>query len=1069
MGYFIFPQGSVSHTSPLEARLDSILVAPYLPSGLTIQWRRNGISLKEGSTDDSFYRSINTTTSGDVTFNASNTGSIVDFIIDPYGTPVASSAVVLTNNAPTLSGSGPVTDAYGRTLGLPTLVWTYADADNDPQYYYRIKLGTVAGGSQHWDSGIVISTTQTATMPSSPIPVGSGYHWQIEVTDGEQVDPFDTNPSPDRVTVVASGTSIVNTPPVVSALTVEGLTGGATIRTVTPTFSWAYVDVDGQPQQSYRIVVARDVGLTDVLWDSGFVTGADTSAEYNFNLTGTDIESHRLLYVAVTAMDTFEVSNTAMETFIVSCRPVITTVTVDNKVNPLNVRNASPFFNWLYVDEDEDPLVAYEIRVADNDTDLGTDSFIGNVWHPGVITTPESYMTQFNTDGTAFPGCVIPNVLQSGTKYYFQVQIHDLSDFSEWAVGCFKLNTAPTAANLSIIPSAPFNSDELLAKYDFVDDVGDIESSSTQIRWFRKPTGGSFEEITSVRNLRTVSPDLTVPGDQWKFTVRPHDGVDYSILTYESAVATIINRAPTASALAILPSNPQTGDDLEAIFSLSDPDEDDVSARISWFKNDVEQPALRNVRVIPASLTAVDEEWHFTILPSDGYDNGPLAISSKVKVLNTPPIITSMTVEGLFMPVGVKSANPTIAWAYQDADLQPQTKYHVLIGTKPVRSKRIVTDIRTRALSVGSAATGTSVSCGNENGIVSTAKSNGTVVSGNEVFDSGVIDSSNPFYKYITEDFVQNLSMSPPDFETLTGYEILNNIILLRPTLTNGSAIGQFNGISGFYDVVLTYLKEETKRATYKLFVDGTVVGQVVSQLGTGPASHTFNSVRIDPGMPVGILGVATDDGSKASFTSLKFNPITQLDLNAGSFRTLSGYLQDGTGGIKLAGLAGTATTSFAFPSGTYDIELVYVTETTGNPNLTLSQNNSVLLSFAYESGAKTRSKFLQGIEITTGDTIKISGTRNAGAVARVKKIIFRPTETVKAGSALKPGIRYFASVRVFDGREWSEWHTTSFIPKGSAWVSGVSNAKGWTIEVRMSVTKSPEVIDQEEADAASE
>ena len=67
-------------------------------------------------------------------------------------------------------------------------------------------------------------------------------------------------------------------------------------------------------------------------------------------------------------------------------------------------------------------------------------------------------------------------------------------------------------------------------------------------------------------------------------------------------------------------------------------------------------------------------------------------------------------------------------------------------------------------------------------------------------------------------------------------------------------------------------------------------------------------------------MGVA-DSGSKAGFHQIKCVAKGEVDVNAADFATLSGYLKDGTGGIKLAGLAGTATTPFTLPSGSYDVE----------------------------------------------------------------------------------------------------------------------------------------------------
>lgn len=1063
MPYFISPQSSpISHKVTLQANLST---APSVPAGHTIEWRKNGVTIKSGSTSDPFYLTINSaadaTTIGGVVFTAEDTGSYIDFLIDPTpGPPLASQTVVLSNNLPVLSGAGPVTDSYSIAPQRPTLVWTYSDADSDAQFFFRARFGSTPGGSEFYDSGTIFSTVQTFAYPISQpvIPHGTIWYWTIDVGDGEKINPFDPSPTPARVLVTASGTSKINSLPVVSNVLVDGLAAG-TIHNATPTISWTHTDVDAQPQQSYRIIVARDIGLTSVLWDSGTITGAAASAVYNFNLTGITLEAHVTLYVGVYATDTFETSAVATTTFIESNPPVITTLTVDSKVNPLNIRDLTPFFNWLYTNIDldssgePDPLVAYEIRVGDNDTDLGTDSFLGNIWNPGVVFSPESYGVQFNVDGTAFPGCGPTHTLLPNIKYFFQVQIQDAFGISEWASGFFKLNSPPTAANLVVIPAAPFNSDDLFSIYDFVDDIGDVESDLTQIRWFRKAVGATgFSEVVDLRNERTVPNVNTIPQDLWKFTVRPHDGTEYSLLTYESASVTILNRAPTASALALLPSSPKTADNLQAIFALSDPDEDAVSARISWYKNGVEVIELRNATVIPASVTSVDEEWYFTIQPYDGYDFGPVATSPKVKILNTPPQISSMSIDGQIFPRQVKDPNPTIGWTYQDDDLQPQQKYHVIVGTRPARSKKILTNL-TRALPISSAGTGLALTCGGDDGIISTCDGNGILVAGNEIFDTDVVESTDNFYQYITSDFVKPILLNAISLDNVVGFTISTDLqtLLLQPGLTSATATGKFLGLPSFYDVELTYVKDD-KKSTYRLIVDGVAVGQFTSQPGSGTDTYTFNAVRIETSSVVGIVGIATDTNAKARFRQILCTPISQLELAAGSFTTLSGYLQDGVGGIKLAGLAGTATTKFTFPSGTYDIEFVYVTESNGNPVVTLAQNSSVLLNFTYESGAKTRSRFLAGVSITRGDTFKISGTRNAGALARVKEVIFRPTSTTKVGAKLKDGLQYYASVRVFDGRDWSDWSSTTFTMNGSAWASQVANAQGWTIEARFKV-----------------
>jgi len=506
MAYYIFPNTSsnVSHTTPLTAKNS---VSGTLPPGHTIQWRQNGVSIKTGSTSDPFYSTINTGDPLDVNFSAVDDGTYIDFLIDPVpGPPDASQTLLIENQSPVISGAGVLTDSYSRTTGRPTLVWTYSDPDNDPQFQYRVKFGSTIGGNNFYDSGIITlnaATTFYLTIPTmtTAIPDGTLYYWTLEVSDGEKINPFDPSPSAARVLTTANGTGVVNTAPVISNVKADGVSGGGTVTSVTPTITWTYSDIDSQPQSSYRIIISRNIGLTSVLWDSGVVTGSSTSSLYNFNLTGIQIESHITLYVGVKANDGLVDSAYTIESFVVSGKPVITTVTVDSKVNPLNIRTQTPFFNWLYTDIDNDPLTAFEIRVSEVNVDWGTDSFVGNIWSSGVVITPESYGVRFNFDGNAFSGCTFPQQFQPGVIYYFQVQVKDGYETSEWAIGYFKLNAPPTAANLQILPVAPFTSDSLLARYDFIDDIGDVESPNTQIRWFRKSsTDADFVEIPSLRN-----------------------------------------------------------------------------------------------------------------------------------------------------------------------------------------------------------------------------------------------------------------------------------------------------------------------------------------------------------------------------------------------------------------------------------------------------------------------------------------------------------------------------------------------------------------------------------------
>ena len=183
MPYYISPQQSpISHKVALYANLSTV---SSVPAGHTIHWRKNGSIVKEGITDDPFNLAVNTsedaTDVDGVVFTAEDTGAYIDFLIDLAGTPLNSQTVVLSNNTPTLSGAGPVTDSYNRTGGRPTMVWTYSDTDVDPQFFYRVRFGSTPGGADFHDSGTVSSTAQTFTFPISETAIPQGTVWYLSL------------------------------------------------------------------------------------------------------------------------------------------------------------------------------------------------------------------------------------------------------------------------------------------------------------------------------------------------------------------------------------------------------------------------------------------------------------------------------------------------------------------------------------------------------------------------------------------------------------------------------------------------------------------------------------------------------------------------------------------------------------------------------------------------------------------------------------------------------------------------------------------------------------------------
>lgn len=284
MGYFIYPTGVVNHNAPMEARSTSYPAPPFLPTGLVIQWRVNGVVVKTGNTTNESDRRINTTTLGDYRFKPWHAGLLVDFVISGSS---FSSANTLTNAMPTVSG-GIEQDEFSVSPAAPSIFWTYDDADGDKQNLCRVMVGSTPGATDFYDSGYIygnpgdangdgvvdendynyVSQRVGATYGSSnydyqadfnrdgiidqadlnivdlfmgseydlssssdsytfrlpELPAGLPIFWSIQVGDGEKLDNnLPDWPEPGRKFAEVIGESTVNTPPIIDTVLVDGV------------------------------------------------------------------------------------------------------------------------------------------------------------------------------------------------------------------------------------------------------------------------------------------------------------------------------------------------------------------------------------------------------------------------------------------------------------------------------------------------------------------------------------------------------------------------------------------------------------------------------------------------------------------------------------------------------------------------------------------------------------------------------------------------------------------------------------------------------------------------------
>lgn len=187
-------------------------------------------------------------------------------------------------------------------------------------------------------------------------------------------------------------------------------------------------------------------------------------------------------------------------------------------------------------------------------------------------------------------------------------------------------NNPPSAENLRVGPRQRYlavESDDLIPIYDYSDPGGNPESGS-EIRWYRN----SILEPT-LNDTHVVPASYTVAGDQWHFTVRPKDGVDFGDLQTSPSLPVLQNSPPTHSEPLLNSSEGTDGvdEDLTVIpQSTFDPDGNPVTNIYHWFQDGVSTTNLLMPFDTESWITLKD----YSSYGNDGTLHGPVWIEEGV-------------------------------------------------------------------------------------------------------------------------------------------------------------------------------------------------------------------------------------------------------------------------------------------------------------------------------------------------------------------------------------------------------------------------------------------------------
>ena len=199
-------------------------------------------------------------------------------------------------------------------------------------------------------------------------------------------------------------------------------------------------------------------------------------------------------------------------------------------------------------------------------------------------------------------------------------------------------NTVPEVTACDVTPGSPDTLTDLIVNVGASDPDGD--SLTWTLQWRENDIDLPGETASTLPSVKTAH------FQQYSVSCVVDDGTDTSDEVISNAVE-VLNTAPTAPTVSILPASPQSADGLTASVDVEagDVDNDPISYRYYWRKGGVEFPnptyPSANATIV-TSNTARDDVWDVDVEPSDGDLLGPIG-SATATVVNTPASVTAVT------------------------------------------------------------------------------------------------------------------------------------------------------------------------------------------------------------------------------------------------------------------------------------------------------------------------------------------------------------------------------------------------------------------------------------------
>ncbi|MHA2325205.1 MAG: hypothetical protein ACXACB_07385, partial [Promethearchaeota archaeon] len=521
------------------------------------------------------------------------------------------SSTITVLNTPPHVSSVILSPSNPVTTQQLTVTNTTTDSDGDPITSYEIRW---------YNPSLNSSYTNFSTIPADQTRKGEIWWCQVIAFDGTNLSSWTTSNS----------VTIENSAPSASDLTItpsNPLTGHTLIA------GYNFSDADMDSESGSLIRWYKNGALQGNLNDSLTVNSSLTAKGENWYFTivpsdGTDNGTQK-------------------------------------QSSTITIQNSAPTVSDLEI-LPNDPKTGNDLTANYNFSDVDSDAESGSkiIWYKngvlqGSLNDSSPVSASYTTEGDV---------------WHYKLQPSDGTDFGNWVNCPMNItidNSEPIASSLVITPSSPITTNSLTATYDWADNDTTDTESGTLIRWYKD---GILQ--INLNDSLTVGSGNTTKGDVWHFKVQPSDGTVYGSWVSCPLNITIGNSAPSVSGLSITPSSPNTENDLSAVYTYQDTDNDSESSSIiRWYKNGMLQGSLNDSLTVDSSFTAKGENWYFTIIPSDGTDNGTQKQSSTITIQNSAPTATDLEI----IPDSAKTNNDFSAnYTFTDADSDVESGSNII-------------------------------------------------------------------------------------------------------------------------------------------------------------------------------------------------------------------------------------------------------------------------------------------------------------------------------------------------------------------------------------------------------